>query len=77
MSIQAKLLFLISSTMGLLIIALSLVIVAIPKGGIIVALMLVLSLIGLVFNKERTRLDKREKYFFFSFCIINPYYVFL
>ena len=67
MSIKSKLLFLISSTMGLFIIALSLAIVAIPKGGIIVALMLVLSLIGLVLNKEWIRLDKWEKYFLFSF----------
>ena len=67
MNIKSKLFFLISSTMGLFIIALPLAIVAIPKGGIIVALMLVLSLIGLVFNREWIRLDKWEKYFLFSF----------
>lgn len=67
MSIKSKLFFLISSTMGLFIIALPLAIVAIPKGGIIVALMLVLSLVGLAINRDKLELGKWEKYFVFSF----------
>ncbi len=41
--------------------------IAIPKGGYIVIIMLTLSLIGLVFNRGKLALGKWEKYFVFSF----------
>jgi O-antigen ligase len=67
MGIQSKLLILINSLMGLLIFILPTALVAIPKGGSIVFLMLILSLVGLVINRYKLELSKWEKYFVLSF----------
>ena len=67
MSIQSKLLFLINSLMSLLIFILPTVLVAIPKGGSIVVYILILSLVGLVINRDKLELSKWEKYFVLSF----------
>jgi len=67
MSITSKLLFLINSLMGLFIFILPSALIAIPKGGGVVALMLILSLVGLAINRDKLELDKWEKYFVFSF----------
>jgi len=67
MGIQSKLLFLINSLMGLLIFILPTALVAIPKGGSIVVLILILSLVGLVINRDKLELSKWEKYFVLSF----------
>ncbi len=67
MDIQSKLLILINSLMGLLIFILPTALVAIPKGGSIVVLMLILSLVGLVINRDKLELSKWEKYFVLSF----------
>ena len=67
MEIQSKLLFLINSLMGLLIFILPTALVAIPKGGSIVVLILILSLVGLVINRDKLELSKWEKYFVLSF----------
>lgn len=67
MSITSKLLSLIGMLMGLLILSLPVSLIAIPKGGNIVILMLILSLIGLIFNREKIKLHKWERYFIFSF----------
>jgi O-antigen ligase len=67
MGIQSKLLILINSLMGLLIFILPTALVAIPKGGSIVVLMLILSLVGLVINRDKLELSKWEKYFVLSF----------
>ena len=67
MSITSKLLFLINSLMGLFIFILPSALIAIPKGGGVVALMLILSLVGLAINRDKLELSKWEKYFVFSF----------
>ncbi len=67
MDIQSKLLILINSLMGLLIFILPTALVAIPKGGSIVVLILILSLVGLVINRDKLELSKWEKYFVLSF----------
>jgi O-antigen ligase len=67
MGIQNKLLILIDSLMGLLIFILPTALVAIPKGGSIVVLILILSLVGLVINRYKLELSKWEKYFVLSF----------
>ena len=67
MGIQSKPLFIINSLMGLLIFILPTALVAIPKGGSIVFLMLILSLVGLVINRYKLELSKWEKYFVLSF----------
>ncbi len=67
MGIQSKLLILINSLMGLLIFILPTALVAIPKGGSIVVLILILSLVGLVINRDKLELSKWEKYFVLSF----------
>ena len=67
MGIQSKLLFLINSLMGLLIFILPTALVAIPKGGSIVVLIFILSLVGLVINRDKLELNKWEKYFVLSF----------
>jgi len=67
MGIQSKLLFLINSLMSLLIFILPTVLVAIPKGGSIVVYILILSLVGLVINRDKLELSKWEKYFVLSF----------
>ena len=67
MSITSKLLFLINSLMGLFIFILPSALITIPKGGGVVALMLILSLVGLAINRDKLELSKWEKYFVFSF----------
>ncbi len=67
MGIQSKLLILINSLMGLLIFILPTALVAIPKGGSIVVLIFILSLVGLVINRDKLELSKWEKYFVLSF----------
>ena len=67
MSIPSRLLFLINSLMGLFIFILPAALIAIPKGGSIVVLMLILSLFGLAINRDKLELDKWEIYFVFSF----------
>ncbi len=67
MGIQSKLLILINSLMGLLIFILPTALVAIPNGGNIVVLILILSLVGLVINRDKLELSKWEKYFVLSF----------
>ena len=67
MGITSKLLFLINSLMGLFIFILPTALIAIPKGGSVVAFMLILSLVGLAINRDKLELDKWEKYFVFSF----------
>ena len=67
MSITSKLLFLINSLMSLLIFILPTALIAIPKGGSIVVLMFILSLVGLAINRDKLELDKWEIYFVFSF----------
>jgi len=69
MSITSKLLFLINSLMGLLIFILPTALIAIPKGGSIVVLMFILSLVGLAINRDKLELDKWEIYFVFSFML--------
>lgn len=53
--------------MGLFIFILPSALIAIPKGGGVVALMLILSLVGLAINRDKLELSKWEKYFVFSF----------
>ena len=53
--------------MGLFIFILPTALIAIPKGGSVVALMLILSLVGLAINRDKLELSKWEKYFVFSF----------
>jgi O-antigen ligase len=53
--------------MGLLIFILPTALAAIPKGGSIVVLMLILSVVGLTIKRERMELNKWEKYFVLSF----------
>jgi len=53
--------------MGLLIFILPTVLITAPKGGIIVVLMLILSLLGLAINRDKLELNKWEKYFVLSF----------
>jgi len=67
MGITSKPLFLINSLMGLFIFILPTALVSIPKGGSVVAFMLILSLVGLAINRDKLELDKWEKYFVFSF----------
>ncbi len=67
MSIISKLLSLINMLIGLLILSLPMSLIAIPKGGNFVILILILSLIGLVLNREKIKLNKWEGYFVFSF----------
>ena len=67
MSNTSKLLLPINSLMGLLIFILPTALVAIPKGGSVVALMLILSLVGLAISRDKLELSKWEKYFVFSF----------
>ena len=67
MCVTSKLLSLINALMGLLILALPVSLIAVPQGGNIVILILVLSFIGLILNRERLTLSKWEKYFIFSF----------
>ncbi|MDB2589409.1 O-antigen ligase family protein [Candidatus Thioglobus sp.] len=67
MNITNKLLLLINFLMGLLIFILPTALAAIPKGGSIVVLMLILSVVGLTIKRERMKLNKWEKYFVFSF----------
>ena len=67
MYIAHKYLNFINTTIGLLILMLPAALIAIPKGGYIVIIMLTLSLIGLVFNRGKLALGKWEKYFVFSF----------
>jgi len=55
--------------MGLLIFILPTALVAIPKGGSVVALMLILSLVGLAISRDKLELSKWEKYFVFSFTL--------
>jgi O-antigen ligase len=69
MSIASKLLFLINSLMGLFILILPTALIAIPKGASIVVLMLILSIVGLVINRDKLELSKWEKYFIFSFIL--------
>ena len=67
MDITSKPLLSINFLMGLLIFSLPTALIAIPKGGIVVILMLVLSLVGLAINRDKLELHKWEKYFVFSF----------
>lgn len=67
MSIISKLLSLINMLIGLLILSLPMSLIAIPKGGNFVILILILSLIGLILNREKIKLNKWERYFVFSF----------
>ena len=53
--------------MGLLIFILPTALAAIPKGGSIVVLMLILSVVGLTIKREGMKLNKWEKYFVLSF----------
>jgi len=67
MSIANKLLLSINFLIGLLIFSLPTALLTIPKGGSIAALILILSLVGLVINRDKLELHKWEKYFVFSF----------
>ena len=53
--------------MGLFIFILPSALIAIPKARGVVALMLILSLVGLAINRDKLELSKWEKYFVFSF----------
>lgn len=53
--------------MGVLITLLPSAIAVLPKGGIVVALMLFISLLGLMLNRDKLALDRWERYFVFSF----------
>lgn len=67
MSLSDKLLSLITFIMGALILALPTAILALPKGGVLVALMLLISLLGLSLKRNKSKLNKWEWYFVLSF----------
>jgi O-antigen ligase len=69
MTINNKLLSPINGLIGLLIFVFPAAIFAIPKGGNTVALILLLSLLGLTLNRSKVNLDKGEKYFVLSFAV--------
>lgn len=64
-----RLLSFISLLLGMLILALPTTIIALPKGGILVFFMLVLSLVGLMLHRVKVRIDAWEKYFVLSFSL--------
>ena len=66
-NLSIKLLNGLAVMMGLLIAILPTAIVALPKGASVVVLMLILSLLGLVLNREKLKMSRWEKYFIFSF----------
>jgi O-antigen ligase len=66
-NLSIKLLNGLAVMMGLLISILPTAIVALPKGASVVVLMLILSLLGLVLNREKLKMSRWEKYFIFSF----------
>ena len=57
----------LAAMMGLLIAIFPIAIVALPKGSSVAILMLILSLLGLVLNREKLKLSRWEKYFILSF----------
>ncbi len=67
MFILDKLLSSLNLVMGLMILILPASIVTLPKGGVVVALMLIISLIGLLFNRSQLKLEKWEVFFVLSF----------
>jgi len=69
MTINNKLLSPINTLIGLLIFIFPTAIFAIEKGGNTVAIILLLSLLGLALNRSKVKLDKGEKYFVLSFII--------
>jgi len=67
MSILNNLLSAISLLVGLLIFILPSALVAIPKGGIVAAFIVFLSIVGLFIDNNKLKLSKLEKYFILSF----------
>lgn len=67
MTFADKLLSLIGLLLGVLILALPTAIITLPKGGALVLLMLILSLVGLSLHKIRVNLEPWEQYFVLSF----------
>ena len=67
MNLSDRLLSLITLIMGMLIFILPSAIVALPKGGVVVAFMLLISLLGLGLNRCKFALSRWERYFVFSF----------
>ncbi len=60
-------LLLINFILGLMILILPVALISIPKGSSLVVLMLIISILGLSFNRNSLELNKMEKFFIFSF----------
>jgi O-antigen ligase len=60
-------LLLINFILGLMILILPVTLISIPKGSSLVVLMLIISILGLSFNRNSLELNKMEKFFIFSF----------